>query len=96
MTDIIYFDLISLASPVKSSLYYILLTDTTEKVFICKMYNKGTCKYEKQSQHVEKGVTYQYYCSYCYLASGKKFEHSKMKCHRLRNDNKNASVSQQV
>ena len=70
--------------------------DTTEKVFICKLYNKGTCKYEKQSQHVEKGVTYQHYCSYCYLASGKKFEHSKMKCHRLRNDNKNASVSQQV
>ena len=70
--------------------------DMTEKVFICKLYNKGTYKYERQSQHVEKGVTYQHYCSYCYLASGKKFEHSKLKCHRLRNDNKNTSVSQQV
>ena len=70
--------------------------DVTDKVFICKLYNKGTCKHEKQSQHVEKGVIYQHYCSYCYLASGKKFEHSKMKCHRLRNDNKNISVSQRV
>ena len=66
--------------------------DVTDKVFICKLYNKGTCKHEKQSQHVEKGVTYQHYCSYCYLSLGKKFEHSKMK--RLRNDNKNTSASQ--
>ena len=42
--------------------------DITDKVFICKLYNKGTCKHEKQSHHVEKGVTYQHYCSYCYLA----------------------------
>ena len=67
--------------------------DVTDKVFIFKLHNKGTCKHEKQSQHVEKGVIYQHYCSYCYLASGKKFEHSKMKCHRLRYDNKNTSVS---
>ena len=41
-------------------------------------------KHEKESQHVEKVITYQYYCNYCYLASGKKFKHSKTKCDRLR------------
>ena len=68
--------------------------DSTDKVFIPQSYNKDSRKYEKQSQHVAKGVIYQHYCNYCYLALGKKFKHSKTKCHRLRNDNKNTSTSQ--
>ena len=44
------------------------MSEFSEKTFICKLFNKGTCKFEKQSEHTDKGVTYQHYCSYCYKA----------------------------
>ena len=53
----------------------------TDKTMLCKLYNKGTCRYDKQSGHV---VTSQHYCSNCYAVTGRRFEHPKSLCIRLK------------
>ena len=72
------------------------LSEFAEKHFICKLFNKGSCKFEKQSEHTDKGITYQHYCSYCYSSAGKKYDHPKTKCHRLRKDTKESTETQNV
>ena len=68
----------------------------TEKTMLCKLYNKGTCRHDKQSEHVEKGVTYQHYCSNCYAVTGRRFEHPRSQCIRLKGDRKEPQVGQRV
>ena len=51
------------------------MSEFAETTFICKLFNKGTCKFEKQSEHTDKGVTYQHYCSYYYSSDGKEYDH---------------------
>ena len=41
-------------------------SDSSDKVFNCKLFNKGMCRHEKVSEHTEKGILYQHYCS-CFL-----------------------------
>ena len=72
------------------------MSEFAEKTFICKLFNKGTCKFEKQNEHMNKGITYQHYCSYCYSSAGKKYDHPKIKCHRLRKDTKKSTENQNV
>ena len=62
--------------------------ESGDKVMLCKSYNKGTCRFEKQAEHSDKGVVYQHYCSNCFTVTGKKYEHAKHQCLRLRNDKK--------
>ena len=59
-----------------------------DKSMVCKLFNKGTCRYEKQSEHTDKGVTYLHYCSNCFAVTGKKYEHGKHQCLRLKGDKK--------
>ena len=57
--------------------------EVVDKNFICKLYNKGTCRSEK-TEHTEKGINYQHFCSHCFSACGKKFEHPRTQCLRLK------------
>ena len=59
-----------------------------DKTMLCKLYNKGVCRYQNQTEHVDKGVTYQHFCSNCLASTGKKYEHPKHQCLRLKNDKK--------
>ena len=70
------------------------VAESLDKTYICKLFNKGTCKSEKQS-HVEKGSvpTLLWLLLYTFR---QKIEHSHMTCHRLRNDQKNTSAQQWV
>ena len=70
-------------------------SECSEKVFMCKLFNKGNCKSEK-SEHVEKGIVYQHYCSFCYSVNGKKFDHPKYKCLRMKRDTKADESHQRV
>ena len=62
-------------------------SEATEKNLICKLYNKGTCMVEK-SEHMEKGINYQHFCSHCFSACDKKFEHPRTQCLRLKREGK--------
>ena len=66
----------------------------TDKTMLCKLYNK--CRYDKQSEHVEKGITYQHYCSNCYAVTGRRFEHPRSQCIRLKGDKKEGQGGQRV
>ena len=67
-----------------------------EKTMLCKLYNKGTCRHDKVSEHVEKGVTYQHYCSNCHAITGRRFEHPRSQCIRLKADKKEPQTGQRV
>ena len=67
-----------------------------EKTMLCKLYNKGVCRYQNQTEHVDKGITYQHFCSNCLASTGKKYEHPKHQCLRLKNDKKEAANVQKV
>ena len=71
-------------------------SDSSEKVIPCKLYNKGTCRYEKQTEHTDKGTTYGHYCSHCIVVTGKKYEHPRNQCLRLKNEKKEGGTSQRV
>ena len=51
---------------------------------LCKLYNKRVCRYQNQTEHADKGVTYQQFCSNCLASTGKKYEHPKQQCLRLK------------
>ena len=68
----------------------------SEKTMLCKLYNKGNCRHDKLSEHVEKGVTYQHYCSNCYAITGRRFEHPRSQCIRLKADKKEPQTGQRV
>ena len=34
--------------------------ESSDKVMLCKLYNKGTCRFEKQAKHSDKGIVYQH------------------------------------
>ena len=70
------------------------VSDSGEKVIRCKLYNKGTCRYEKQSEHTDKGTTYGHYCNHCTVITGKKFEHPRNQCLRLKNEKKGGNTNQ--
>ena len=70
--------------------------DSSEKVVPGKLYNKGTCRYEKQTEHTDKGTTYGHYCSHCIVVTGKKYEHPRNQCLRLKNEKKEGGTSQRV
>ena len=57
--------------------------EVVDKNFICKLYNKGTCRIKK-TEHMEKGINYQHFCSHCFSVCGKKFEHPRTQCLRLK------------
>ena len=59
-------------------------SESSDKVVPCKLYNKGTCRYEKETEHTDKGTTYGYYCSHCIVVTGKKYEHPRNQCLRLK------------
>ena len=44
---------------------------------LCNLYNKGTCRHDRQSEHVEKGITYQHllvdYAICCYVDTAGRF-----------------------
>ena len=63
---------------------------------LCKLYNKGTCRYEKQAEHTDKGITYQHFCTNCFANTGRKYDHPKHACLRLKNDKKEVQTSQKV
>ena len=47
------------------------VVESSEKMYICKLFYKYTCKSEEQS-YVEEGIVYQHFCSYFYTVAGKK------------------------
>ena len=49
----------------------------------CAHFNKGFCRVE--NNHVANGALYQHYCSFCLKETGKKCEHSLIKCLRIKN-----------
>ena len=70
--------------------------ESSEKTMLCKLYNKGTCRYEKQTEHTDKGITYQHFCTNCFANTGRKYDHPKHACLRLKNDKKEVQTSQKV
>ena len=70
--------------------------ESSEKTMLCKLYNKGTCRYEKQAEHTDKGITYQHFCTNCFANTGRKYDHPKHACLRLKNDKKEVQTSQKV
>ena len=63
-----------------------------EKTMLCKRHNKGTCTYEKQAEHTDKGITYQHFCINCFANTARKYDHPKLACLRLKNDNKGQTM----
>ena len=61
--------------------------EVEDKNLICKLYNKGTCRIKK-TEHIEKGINYQHFCSHCFLVCGKKFEHPQTQCLKLKREGK--------
>ena len=59
---------------------------------LCKLYNKGVCRYQNQTERVDKGVTYQHFCSNCLASTGKKYEHPKQQFLRLKNEKRKAQI----
>ena len=53
---------------------------------LCKLFNKGTCRHDKQAGHIKKGITYQHYCSNCFSITGRKYNHSKVQCSSLKGE----------
>ena len=45
--------------------------ESGDKVMLCKLYNKGTSRFDKQAEHSGRGVVYQHYCSNCFTVTGK-------------------------
>ena len=45
---------------------------------LCKLYNKGVCRYQNKKEH-KKCITYQHFYSNCLTSTGKKYEHAKLK-----------------
>ena len=70
--------------------------ESSEKTMLCKLYNKGTCRYEKQAEHTDKGITYQHFCTNCFANTGKKYDHPKHACLRLKTEKKEIQTSQKV
>ena len=68
----------------------------TEKTMLCKLYNKGSCKYQNQTEHTDKGMTYQHFCSNCFSSTGKKYEHPRHQCLQLENDKKHSQSEQKL
>ena len=67
-----------------------------EKTMLCKLYNKGSCKYQNQTEHTDKGMTYQHFCSNCFASTGKKYEHPRHQCLRLKSDKKHSQSDQKL
>ena len=68
--------------------------ESGDKVMLCKLYNKGTRRFEKQAEH--SVIVYQHYCSNCFTVRCKKYEHAKHQCLRLKNDKKEGQTSNRV
>ena len=51
--------------------------------------------YQNETEHVDKGVIYQHFCSNCLISTGKKYEHPKNQCLRLKNEKKDLGFVQQ-
>ena len=64
-----------------------------EKTMLCKFHNKGTCRYAKQAEHTDKGITYQHFCINCFANAGRKYDHPKLACKRLKNDKKRSNYA---
>ena len=70
--------------------------DSSDKVLNCKLYNKGMCRHDNVSEHAEKGISYQHYCSHCFAITGKRFEHPKSQCFRFKGEGKDVDQGQKV
>ena len=68
-------------------------TKKNNKTFLCRHFNKGTCKYE--SEHSEGDKVFEHYCVYCFKVVNKKFEHQLSQCVRKKSHAKSEN-SQQV
>ena len=70
--------------------------DSSDKVLNCILFNKGMCRHDNVSEHTEKGILYQHYCSQCFAITGKLFEHSKIQCLRFKREGKEVHQGQKV
>ena len=66
----------------------------SEKTMLCKLFNKGSCRYEMQAEHTDKGITYQHFCTNCFANTGRKYDHRKHASLRLKNEKKESQTLQ--
>ena len=67
-------------------------SENSEKTMLCKVYNKGTCRFKKQAEHTYKGITYQHFCTNCFANTGRKYDHPKHSYLRLKNEKKGQTL----
>ena len=68
--------------------------DSSDEVLNCKLFNKGMCRHDNASEHMEKGILYQHYCNHCFAITRKSFEHPKTQCLRFKREGKEVDHGQ--